>query len=143
MRPPRHLGVGISLTAGALLVCPWLGLVKRRIAEKLGSRATYGEGTQNVLCAILAGAVLVGLAANTFFGLWWLDPAIALSISALCVREGQKAWRGEECAAALHVLRRFLYLVGFERVRAALSKPHKCEFMENAQKSPSNARRTV
>ena len=93
--------VGISLTAGALLVCPWLGLVKWRIAEKLGSRATYGEGTQNVLCAILTGAVLVGLAANTLLGLWWLDPAIALSISAICIREGQKAWRGEEvCGCA-------------------------------------------
>ncbi len=89
--------LGIILTAGTLVICPWLGLAKQRIAEKLGSRATYGEGTQNVLCAILAGAVLVGLAANTLFGLWWLDPAIALLISAMCVREGQKAWRGEEC----------------------------------------------
>ena len=38
--------LGISLTAGTLVVCPWLGLAKRRIAEKLGSRATYGEGTK-------------------------------------------------------------------------------------------------
>jgi divalent metal cation (Fe/Co/Zn/Cd) transporter len=89
--------LGIILTAGTLVICPWLGLAKQRIGEKLGSRATYGEGIQNVLCAILAGAVLVGLAANTLFGLWWLDPAIALLISAICVREGQKAWRGEEC----------------------------------------------
>jgi len=58
------------------------------------------EGTQNVLCAILAAAVLVGLTANTLFGLWWLDPAIALAISAMCVREGQKAWRGEQCGCA-------------------------------------------
>jgi divalent metal cation (Fe/Co/Zn/Cd) transporter len=92
--------LGIGLTAGTLVICPWLGMAKRRLGEKLGSRATYGEGTQNVLCAILAGAVLVGLAANTLFGLWWLDPAIALSISAMCVREGQKAWRGEECGCA-------------------------------------------
>jgi divalent metal cation (Fe/Co/Zn/Cd) transporter len=92
--------LGIILTAGTLVICPWLGLAKQRIAEKLGSRATYGEGTQNVLCAILAGAVLVGLAANTLLGLWWLDPAIALLISAICVREGQKAWRGEECGCA-------------------------------------------
>jgi len=42
---------------------------QQRIGEQLGSRATYGEGTQNVLCAILAAAVLVGLAANTLFGL--------------------------------------------------------------------------
>ena len=92
--------LGIGLTAGTLMICPSLGLAKRRIAEKLGSRATYGEGTQNVLCAILAAAVLVGLAANTLFGLWWLDPAIALAIAAICVREGQKAWRGEECGCA-------------------------------------------
>ena len=33
-------------------------------------------------------------------GLWWLDPAVALAISAACVREDQKAWRGEECGCA-------------------------------------------
>jgi hypothetical protein len=58
------------------------------------------RGTQNMLCAILAAAVLVGLAANTLFGLWWLDPAVALAISGACVHEGQKAWRGEECGCA-------------------------------------------
>ena len=92
--------LGIALTAGTLMLCPWLGRAKQRIGEKLGSRATYGEGTQNVLCAILAAAVLVGLAANTLFGLWWLDPAVALTISVACVHEGQKAWRGEECGCA-------------------------------------------
>ena len=92
--------LGIGLTAGTLVLCPWLGRAKRCIGEKIGSRATYGEGTQNVLCAILAGGVLVGLTANTLLGLWWLDPAIALAISAICVREGQKAWRGEQCGCA-------------------------------------------
>jgi divalent metal cation (Fe/Co/Zn/Cd) transporter len=92
--------IGICLTAGTLLLCPWLGRAKQRVGEKLGSRATYGEGTQNVLCGILAAAVLVGLAANTMFGLWWLDPAVALLISAICAREGYKAWNGEECGCA-------------------------------------------
>jgi len=91
--------LGIGLTLGTVLICPWLGLAKQRIGEKLGSRTTYGEGT-HVLCAILAGAVLVGLAGNTLFGLWWLDPTIALLIAGICVREGQKAWRGEECGCA-------------------------------------------
>jgi divalent metal cation (Fe/Co/Zn/Cd) transporter len=80
--------LGIGLTAGTHLICPWLGRAKQYIAEKLGSRATYGEGTQNVLCAILAAAVLVGLAANTLFGLWWLDPVIALVISGTASRVG-------------------------------------------------------
>jgi divalent metal cation (Fe/Co/Zn/Cd) transporter len=91
---------GIGLTAGTLVLCPLLGIAKQRIGAKLGSRATYGEGTQNVLCAILAGAVLVGLAANTLFGMWWLDPTIALAISLICVREGYKAWQGEPCGCA-------------------------------------------
>lgn len=92
--------LGIGLTSGTLVLCPWLGWAKQRIGGKLGSRATYGEGTQNVLCAFLAGAVLVGLTANSLFGLWWLDPAIALAIAAICFREGQKAWRGEQCGCA-------------------------------------------
>jgi divalent metal cation (Fe/Co/Zn/Cd) transporter len=89
--------LGIGLTAGTLVLCPWLGLTKQRIAERLGSRATYGEGTQNVVCAVLAGAVLVGLAANSLFGLWWLDPTIALGIAVICVHEGRKAWQCEQC----------------------------------------------
>jgi len=92
--------IGIGLTAVTLVLCPMLGVAKQRIGAKLESRATYGEGTQNLLCAILAGAVLVGLAANTLFGLWWLDPVIALSIASLCVREGRRAWRGEQCGCA-------------------------------------------
>jgi divalent metal cation (Fe/Co/Zn/Cd) transporter len=98
--PAETSWLGIGLTAGTLVLCPWLGRAKQRIGEKIGSRATYGEGTQTMLCAILAGAVLVGLTANTLFGVWWLDPAIALAISAICVREGQKAWRGEQCGCA-------------------------------------------
>ena len=31
---------GIILTAGTLVICPWLGLAKQRIGEKLGSPAT-------------------------------------------------------------------------------------------------------
>ena len=92
--------LGIGLTAGTLVLCPLLGIAKQRIGAKLESRATYGEGTQNVLCAILAGAVLIGLAANTLFGLWWLDPAIALGIAIACVREGYRTWQGEGCGCS-------------------------------------------
>jgi hypothetical protein len=45
----------------------------------LGSAATAGEGTQNLLCAWLAIAVLTGLIANTLLGAWWLDGAVALA----------------------------------------------------------------
>jgi divalent metal cation (Fe/Co/Zn/Cd) transporter len=92
--------LGIGLTIATLAICQPLGLAKRRIGAKLGSGATVGEGVQNLLCGYLAIAVLVGLLANTLFGIWWLDPLVALGIAVVAVREGQKAWRGEACDCA-------------------------------------------
>lgn len=90
--------LGVALAAIALAWCPALGVMKKRLGARLGSAATAGEGRQNLLCAYLAVAVLAGLLANTWFGIWWLDPGVGLLIAALAVREGRKAWRGETCA---------------------------------------------
>jgi divalent metal cation (Fe/Co/Zn/Cd) transporter len=79
---------------------PYLGIAKRRLADKLGSVATRGEGTQNLLCAYLAPAVLVGLLGNALFDLWWLDPAAALVVAAVAIKEGRASWRGEGCCAS-------------------------------------------
>ncbi|WP_345433770.1 cation transporter [Actinoallomurus vinaceus] len=89
--------LGIAVTVASLLIMPALGKAKHRLGARLGSGATAGEGTQNLLCAYLAGAVLIGLGANTWFGLWWLDPLIGLAVAAVAVREGLEAWRGEDC----------------------------------------------
>jgi divalent metal cation (Fe/Co/Zn/Cd) transporter len=94
---PETSYLGIGLTASSLLLMPLLGRMKHRLGAKLGSAATAGEGTQNVLCAYLAAAVLVGLLGNALFGLWWLDPLAALAVAALAVREGRASWRGEGC----------------------------------------------
>ena len=89
--------VGLVLTAGTTVFEPALGLVKRRIGARLGSSATAGEGTQNLLCAYLAMAVFAGLAANTLFGAWWLDGVVALGIAGWAVVEGRRAWVGRSC----------------------------------------------
>jgi divalent metal cation (Fe/Co/Zn/Cd) transporter len=81
----------------SLVLMPVLGVAKRRLGARLDSAATAGEGTQNILCAYLAAGVLAGLVANALFGLWWLDPVVALGIAGLAVREGQEAWEGESC----------------------------------------------
>jgi divalent metal cation (Fe/Co/Zn/Cd) transporter len=91
---------GLVLTAGTAILEPGLGVAKRRIGARLGSPATAGEGTQNLLCAYLAIAVFIGLAANTLFGAWWLDGAVALGIAGWAVIEGRRAWAGESCACA-------------------------------------------
>jgi divalent metal cation (Fe/Co/Zn/Cd) transporter len=92
--------LGIGLTIATLAICQPLGLAKRRLGAKLGSLATVGEGTQNLLCGYMAVAVLVGLLANTLFGIWWLDPVVALGIAGVAVQEGRKALRGEGCGCA-------------------------------------------
>ena len=96
---PETSWIGIALVATSVVGMPFLGIAKRRLADKLGSVATRGEGTQNLLCAYLAAAVLVGLLGNALFGLWWLDPAAALVIAAVAVKEGRESWRGEGCCA--------------------------------------------
>jgi divalent metal cation (Fe/Co/Zn/Cd) transporter len=92
--------LGIGLTLATLAICQPLGLAKRRLGAKLGSAATVGEGTQNLLCGYLAVAVLVGLLATALFGIWWLDPVVALGIAGVAVQEGRKALRGESCGCA-------------------------------------------
>ena len=92
--------VGLVLTAGTAVFEPALGLAKRRIGARLGSSATAGEGTQNLLCAYLAIAVFAGLAANTLWGAWWLDGVVALGIAAWAVVEGKRAWAGKSCGCA-------------------------------------------
>lgn len=92
------LGIGLALTSAVGM--PLLGMAKRRIGEQLGSRATRGEGMQNVLCGYLAVALLAGLLANAALGLWWLDPVAALVIAAVALSEGRSAWRGAACCGS-------------------------------------------
>jgi divalent metal cation (Fe/Co/Zn/Cd) transporter len=96
---PQTSWLGIALVTSSLIGMPFLGIAKRRLADKLGSVATRGEGTQNLLCAYLAAAVLVGLLGNALFGLWWLDPTAALVVAAVALKEGRASWRGEGCCA--------------------------------------------
>jgi divalent metal cation (Fe/Co/Zn/Cd) transporter len=89
--------LGIAVTASSVVLMPALGIAKRRLGEQLGSSATAGEGTQNLLCAAQGAAVLAGLAANAAVGAWWLDGVIALGLAAFAIKEGREAWHGEGC----------------------------------------------
>jgi divalent metal cation (Fe/Co/Zn/Cd) transporter len=92
--------LGMALAVWSLVTMPLLGIAKQRIADVIGSAATKGEGRQNVLCAYLAGALLIGLAGNAIAGAWWLDPVVGLLIAAVAVKEGVEAWRGDGCCVA-------------------------------------------
>jgi divalent metal cation (Fe/Co/Zn/Cd) transporter len=89
--------VGIGLAAFTVLTMPLLARAKRNVGRVLNSSATVSEASQNMICAYLSIALLVGLLANTIFGWWWADPAAALVIAAVAAREGVESWLGESC----------------------------------------------
>ena len=91
--------VGIGLAVVTLATMPPLAIAKGRLGDRLGSSATRSEGRQNMLCAYLSAALLVGLGANAVLGWWWADPVTALVIAAVAVNEGREAWRGDACCA--------------------------------------------
>jgi divalent metal cation (Fe/Co/Zn/Cd) transporter len=96
---PEVSWVGIGLAAFTAATMPVLAIAKARVGERLHSSATKSEGRQNMLCAYLSVALLVGLGGNAMLGAWWLDPVAALVIAAVAVREGRESWRGESCCA--------------------------------------------
>jgi divalent metal cation (Fe/Co/Zn/Cd) transporter len=76
---------------------PLLARAKRNVGRKLNSSATVSEASQNMICAYLSVALLVGLLANALMGWWWADPVAALVIAAVAAKEGIESWRGDAC----------------------------------------------
>jgi divalent metal cation (Fe/Co/Zn/Cd) transporter len=94
---PSASWVGIGLAAFTAPTMPLLAGAKRRLGRQLSSSATVSEAQQNQICAYLSIALLAGLLLNALAGWWWADPAAALVIGAIAVREGIESWRGENC----------------------------------------------
>lgn len=104
---PEVSWVGIGLAAFTAVTMPLLALAKRRVGRALGSAATVSEGTQNLICAYLSVALLVGLGANAFAGWWWADPVAALVIATVALREGIQGFRSDascSCCAPVSLL---------------------------------------
>jgi divalent metal cation (Fe/Co/Zn/Cd) transporter len=94
---PSASWVGIGLAAVTAPSMPLLARAKRRVGHALGSSATVSEANQNQLCAYLSVALLAGLLLNAVWDLWWADPAVALVIAVVAVKEGRDTWRGDSC----------------------------------------------
>ncbi len=92
-----HSTVGIVLAAVSLAVMPGLSYAQRRAGRELGSSSAVADSKQTLLCTYLSGVLLVGLLLNSTLGWWWADPAAALVIATVAVKEGREAWRGDHC----------------------------------------------
>ncbi|MFC0529708.1 cation transporter [Phytohabitans kaempferiae] len=96
---PEHSTVGLVLAAVSLAIMPLLSTAQRRAGRELGSASAVADSKQTLLCTYLSAVLLVGLAVNSLFGWWWADPAAALVIAAVAVKEGRDAWRGDTCCS--------------------------------------------
>ena len=96
-RPEGSL-VGIVLAALSLATMPLLARAKRRLAPLMGSRAVEAEANQTFLCALMSGALLVGLSANAALGWWWADPLAGLFIAGAAAYETVNTWRADSLA---------------------------------------------
>ena len=92
---PEHSIPGLAVTAAALLVMPGLAIAKRRTGQALSNRTLIADSAETAFCAFTSGAALVGLGLNSWLGWWWADPAAALVIGALAIREGLEAWEDD------------------------------------------------
>jgi divalent metal cation (Fe/Co/Zn/Cd) transporter len=87
---------GLAVTAAALIVMPALAVAKRRTGQVLGNRTLVADSAETAFCAFTSVAALLGVGLNAWLGWWWADPAAALIIAALAVKEGIECWERED-----------------------------------------------
>ena len=93
---PRQSLPGLAVTAAALIIMPLLAIAKRRTGRALGNRTLVADSAETAFCAFTSAAALLGVGLNAWLGWWWADPAAALIIAALAVKEGIECWQQED-----------------------------------------------
>jgi len=86
---PRHSTLGIVWTAITAVVMLALARGKTTTGQALGNPVLTTEGRVTLVDALLAAAVLIGLALNSLVGAWWADPFAGLVIVCYGIREAR------------------------------------------------------
>jgi divalent metal cation (Fe/Co/Zn/Cd) transporter len=85
---PEASAFGAIVSAASLLVLPWLGRAKLRVASGLSSGALRGDAVLTLASAALAATTLAALLLNAGLDWWWADPIVALLIATALAVEG-------------------------------------------------------
>jgi divalent metal cation (Fe/Co/Zn/Cd) transporter len=80
--------VGFLVASVSVLVLPWLGRKKLRVAAALPSAALRGDGVLTLAGAALAAITLLALFVTSALGWWWADLVAALVIAIGLSAEG-------------------------------------------------------
>ena len=100
IRPEGSL-LGIAIAVGAVLVMPYLWLQKRRIGRETRCLPLQIDAVESATCFLMSAALLAGLLAEYFLGLWWADYLAAGVILAFVAKEAVEAYHesAEESAS--------------------------------------------
>jgi divalent metal cation (Fe/Co/Zn/Cd) transporter len=90
----------IALLVASAIVLPPLGIAKRRVADRLASRALRGDSVLTLVAGLLAVVGLVSALLTTTLGLRWADAAGGLLVAVVLVREGAGGLREQRNVAA-------------------------------------------
>lgn len=82
---------GIFIAILSLLIMPALAYFKNQTGKAIGSRSLVADSKQTLVCVLMSVALLIGLACNYLFGIWWLDPLAGLFFVGILVKEGYTA----------------------------------------------------
>ena len=93
---------GLLIALVAIPIMYFLAKRKVVIAEQIGSRALRADAVESITCGWLSLMVVLGLTAEYFIGVWWIDAVTSLGIVWFLVKEGREAWAAKECCDSCH-----------------------------------------
>lgn len=82
--------LGIIIAGTSLVVMPFVSYKKYRLGQRLSLKSLIADAKETLVCSLLSFALLAGLLANYFFGLWQVDPLVSLLIVAFLFKEGRE-----------------------------------------------------
>jgi divalent metal cation (Fe/Co/Zn/Cd) transporter len=92
LRPEGSL-LGVVVAAGAVIIMPYLWLEKRKIGRETRCLPLSIDAVESATCFFMSLALLSGLLAEYFFGLWWADYLATAVILVFVAREGIESYR--------------------------------------------------
>lgn len=91
IRPEGSL-LGIAIAACAIVIMPYLWLQKRRIGAETRCLPLQIDAVESATCFLMSAALLAGLAAEFFLGLWWADYLATGVILAFVAKEAVESY---------------------------------------------------
>jgi divalent metal cation (Fe/Co/Zn/Cd) transporter len=90
---PEASSLGIGVACGAVAVMPLLWYQKRRIGKAWNCLPLIIDAAESATCFLMSLALLIGLVANYFLKLPWIDYLMTLVILAFVAREAADSIR--------------------------------------------------